>query len=78
MRRYGVEFYPGVDSRQDAKQEDPVVKEGGLGSQTDLQCFTILYQDHIGGLLVLNPDGQWIEAPHVEDALIVNIGDFLS
>ena len=73
-----LNFYPGVDSRQDVKQKDPGVKEGGLGSHTDLQCFTILYQDHIGGLLVLNPDGQWIEAPHVEDTLIVNIGDFLS
>lgn len=32
----------------------------GLGSHTDLQLFTLLWQDMVGGLQVLNREGQWI------------------
>lgn len=33
----------------------------GLGSHTDLQLFTLLWQDTIGGLQVLTKEGQWIK-----------------
>ena len=72
-----LNFYPGVESSTSGPQKTPGLKEGGLGNHTDLQCFTILYQDHVGGLLVLNGEGQWIEASPVEDTLVVNIGDFI-
>lgn len=49
----------------------------GLGAHTDLQCFTLLWQDNVGGLQVLTMDGQWIKVPPVQDTIIVNIGDFL-
>lgn len=49
----------------------------GLGSHTDLQCFTFLWQDTIGGLQALKQDGQWIKVPPIPDTFIVNIGDFL-
>lgn len=49
----------------------------GLGSHTDLQCFTILWQDMIGGLLVLNRNGEWIKATPIKGTFVVNIGDFL-
>lgn len=32
----------------------------GLGSHTDLQLFTLLWQDQVGGLQVLTKEGQWI------------------
>ncbi|KAH7032911.1 uncharacterized protein B0I36DRAFT_102300 [Microdochium trichocladiopsis] len=49
----------------------------GLGSHTDLQLFTLLWQDTVGGLQVLSKEGQWIKAPPIEDTIVVNIGDFL-
>ncbi|TVY14117.1 1-aminocyclopropane-1-carboxylate oxidase [Lachnellula arida] len=49
----------------------------GLGSHTDLQLFTLLWQDMVGGLQVLNREGQWIKAVPVEGTIVVNIGDFM-
>lgn len=49
----------------------------GLGSHTDLQCFTLLWQDMIGGLQVLTREGQWIKATPIKDTFVVNIGDYL-
>lgn len=49
----------------------------GLGSHTDLQCFTLLWQDYVGGLQVLTKDGEWVKAPPIPGTLVVNIGDFL-
>jgi isopenicillin N synthase-like dioxygenase len=49
----------------------------GLGSHTDLQSFTLLWQDRVGGLQVLNKEDQWIKAPPIEGTFVVNIGDFL-
>ncbi|EOD46990.1 putative 2og-fe oxygenase superfamily protein [Neofusicoccum parvum UCRNP2] len=73
--------YPGADgvlnwyppSTEEEVRNDAV----GLGSHTDLQLFTLLWQDHIGGLQVLTKEGQWIKAKPVEGTIIVNIGDFL-
>ncbi|KAI2621740.1 Clavaminate synthase-like protein [Hypoxylon sp. NC1633] len=49
----------------------------GLGSHTDLQLFTLLWQDSIGGLQILSKEGQWLRAPPIEGTLVVNIGDFM-
>jgi isopenicillin N synthase-like dioxygenase len=57
--------YPGADgvfnyypvTTREEKEGDAV----GLGSHTDLQLFTLLWQDHVGGLQVLNKEGQWIK-----------------
>ncbi|CAJ2508242.1 Uu.00g094280.m01.CDS01 [Anthostomella pinea] len=50
-----------------------------LGSHTDLQLFTLLWQDSVGGLQVLTREGQWLKfkAPPIEDTIVVNIGDFM-
>lgn len=50
----------------------------GLGSHTDFQCFTLLWQDMSGGLQVLNKDSEWIWACPIEGTFVVNIGDFLA
>lgn len=33
----------------------------GLGSHTDLQLFTLLWQDTVGGLQILTKEGQWLK-----------------
>lgn len=59
--------YPFDDAAQDAP---------GIGAHTDYECFTILLADK-PGLEVMNDLGEWIDAPPVEDAFVVNIGDML-
>lgn len=58
-------------------QEEIQEKFVGLGSHTDLQLFTLLWQDSVGGLQVLTREGQWIKAPPIEGTLVVNIGDYM-
>lgn len=48
-----------------------------IGSHTDFQLFTILWQDAVGGLQVLNRQGQWINARPIEGTFVVNIADYL-
>jgi isopenicillin N synthase-like dioxygenase len=48
----------------------------GIGAHTDYECFTLLKATS-PGLEVLNGAGEWIDAPPVPDAFVVNIGDML-
>jgi isopenicillin N synthase-like dioxygenase len=59
--------YPFDDAARDAP---------GIGAHTDYECFTILLADK-PGLEVMNDKGQWIDAPPIENAFVVNIGDML-
>ena len=63
--------YPGTDRGPD---EDIDV---GIGSHTDMQAFTLLWQDMSGGLQILSAQGDWIEATPIEGTIVVNIADFL-
>lgn len=65
-------YYPAMTPEQAAQSEDI-----GLGSHTDLQCFTLLWQDMMGGLQVLSKDGQWMKATPIKDTIVVNVGDYL-
>jgi isopenicillin N synthase-like dioxygenase len=47
----------------------------GTGAHSDYECFTILAQNAIGGLQVLNPAGEWIAAVPIPGTFVVNIGD---
>ena len=49
----------------------------GAGAHTDYGNLTLLATDDVGGLEVRTRAGQWIEAPVVPGAFIVNIGDCL-
>lgn len=48
----------------------------GFGAHTDMELFTILLPT-ASGLEVVNSEGQWIDAPPVKDAFVVNIGDMI-
>ena len=48
----------------------------GIGAHTDYECFTILAAS-APGLQVRNRSGEWIQAPPIEGAFIINIGDML-
>jgi isopenicillin N synthase-like dioxygenase len=45
------------------------------GEHTDYGSITLLFQDEVGGLEVQTRQGEWIAAPPIPDALLVNVGD---
>jgi isopenicillin N synthase-like dioxygenase len=55
---------------------DNTVSNWGIGPHTDFECFTILHATK-PGLQVQNSAGEWIEAPPIPGAFVVNIGDML-
>ena len=61
---------------------DGEVKEGQLrgGSHTDYGSITLLWRfDDVGGLQVENREtGEWIDAPIVENSIILNVADLFS
>lgn len=59
--------YPFDSAAQDAP---------GIGAHTDYECFTMLLADK-PGLEVMNDLGQWVDAPPLDGAFVVNIGDML-
>jgi isopenicillin N synthase-like dioxygenase len=78
-----VTTYPGADGvfnfyPQALDSSTSSSSDVGLGSHTDLQCFTLLWQDMHGGLQVLNNKHEWVWATPIEGTFVVNIGDFLS
>ncbi|KAF8595138.1 Clavaminate synthase-like protein [Ceratobasidium sp. AG-I] len=49
----------------------------GIGAHTE-QCFTILWQDGVSALQVLNTTGQWVDAIPIPGTFVINIGDQLA
>ncbi len=50
-----------------------------VGAHSDFGALTLLdRQVGYGGLQLQTADGDWIDAPHVEGALTVNVGDLLA
>jgi isopenicillin N synthase-like dioxygenase len=51
--------------------------EIGAGAHTDYGNITLLATDGVGGLEVRTREGDWLDAPAVANAFVVNIGDCL-
>jgi isopenicillin N synthase-like dioxygenase len=47
-----------------------------MGAHTDYECFTLLHTQQ-QGLQFLDKSNQWVDAPLIEGAFLVNIGDLL-
>lgn len=60
-----------------SQEGDVTEAEIGIGAHTDYGFLTILSQDAVGGLQVRNSEGEWISAPPVEGAFVINIGDLV-
>lgn len=48
-----------------------------IRAHSDFGTLTILFQKDVGGLEVLSPFGEWVTAPVIPGAPLINIGDFL-
>jgi isopenicillin N synthase-like dioxygenase len=56
---------------------DDAAREGwGVGAHTDYGLLTLLQQDAVGGLQVLNRD-RWLDVPPLAGSLVCNVGDML-
>lgn len=56
---------------------DDVARAGwGVGAHTDYGLLTLLQQDAVGGLQILNRDC-WLDVPPLADSLVCNVGDML-
>lgn len=67
-----LNYYPAVDP---ARLRD---KQWSFSPHTDYNAFTLLYQDAVGGLQIMNLDGAWIDVPPVPGTMVVNIGDLFA
>lgn len=63
--------YPPQDERTPENQF-------GAAPHTDYGALTMLAQDDVGGLHVRHRSGEWVAAPPVKDAFVVNIGDVMA
>jgi isopenicillin N synthase-like dioxygenase len=58
-------------------QEMPADDEFGIAPHTDTSFLTLLAPNEVPGLSIRSPSGQWIEAPAIPDAYVVNGGQLL-
>ncbi|WP_170381953.1 isopenicillin N synthase family dioxygenase [Ruegeria atlantica] len=49
----------------------------GIGAHTDYGNLTILAQDDVGGLQVMNREGDWVEGSPIPGTFVINIGDLI-
>ncbi|GAW22814.1 hypothetical protein ANO14919_123580 [Xylariales sp. No.14919] len=70
-----LNYYPPLTTPSASAEEGG--SEVSIGSHTDFQLFTILWQDSNGGLQVLNRQGQWINAKPIPGTFVVNIADYM-
>jgi isopenicillin N synthase-like dioxygenase len=66
--------YPGPENQEHA----PRAGQLWAGPHTDYGTLTILRQDAVGGLEVLDPGGTWVGVEPVPGAFVVNLGDLMA
>lgn len=59
---------------EEGEGEDGDEERMGLGAHKDFSWVTLVLQDEVGGLEVLNSEGNWIDVPPREGTLVVNVG----
>jgi isopenicillin N synthase-like dioxygenase len=52
-------------------------KPVGCGAHTDYGIITVLWQDSVGGLEIMLPNGRWMAAPPREGTFFCNLGDMI-
>lgn len=65
-------YYPATDLAKMGRTQ------WGISPHTDYGTLTILWQDKLGGLEIRNAAGDWIAAPPLDNAFVVNIGDLFA
>ena len=55
-------------------QQGEIVDMIGARAHKDFGVLTILLQDEVGGLEVLNSAGEWVVTPPIRDTFVVNLG----
>jgi isopenicillin N synthase-like dioxygenase len=64
-----LNYFPAIDRAQLREAQ------WSFSPHADYNAFTLLYQDSLGGLQLLNAAGEWIDAPPIPGTMVVNIGD---
>ncbi|KAL4732233.1 hypothetical protein ACLX1H_001243 [Fusarium chlamydosporum] len=72
-----LNYYPPLEVDGQMQDSEDSSSRVSIGSHTDWELFTILWQDSVGGLQVLTKNGQWIYAPPIEGTLVVNVADYM-
>ncbi|MEP4379835.1 MAG: 2-oxoglutarate and iron-dependent oxygenase domain-containing protein [Alphaproteobacteria bacterium] len=57
---------------------EPEENQFGISPHSDHSFLTILPLTKVGGLQVLTRQGNWLPAAYIEDALVINTGEFLN
>ncbi|MFM9971920.1 MAG: isopenicillin N synthase family dioxygenase [Burkholderiales bacterium] len=65
-------YYPATDPAKMGRTQ------WAISPHTDYGTVTLLWQDKLGGLEVRNAAGDWIAAPPIDGAFVVNIGDLFA
>jgi isopenicillin N synthase-like dioxygenase len=58
-------------------QTDDSASRRGVAAHCDFSWLTLLFQDSVGGLQVMDRAGQWIDVPEAPDLVLVNVGELL-
>ncbi|HYC13225.1 MAG TPA: 2OG-Fe(II) oxygenase family protein [Stellaceae bacterium] len=70
MSRLKLNHYPPQDNPEN---ENDI----GVIPHSDSGGFTILWQDHNGGLEIQSKSGEWVGAPPIPDTFVINLGNIM-
>ncbi|TFK45779.1 Clavaminate synthase-like protein [Heliocybe sulcata] len=66
-----IKYYP-RSAEEEAKTNNVWLK-----GHTDFGGITVLWSQPVAALQILSPEGKWLWVKHIENALVINIGDAL-